>query len=45
VSERPGTAAALRREAAGSLARPDAWTWLAEHDGTPIGMLKARAIR
>jgi len=39
--ERPGTADALRREAAGTLAQPDAWAWLAERDGTPIGMLYA----
>jgi GNAT superfamily N-acetyltransferase len=39
--ERPGTADALRREAAGPLAQPEAWTWLAERDGTPLGMLSA----
>jgi GNAT superfamily N-acetyltransferase len=39
--ERPGTADALRREAAGTLAQPEAWTWLAERGGTPIGMLYA----
>jgi GNAT superfamily N-acetyltransferase len=45
--ERPGTAAALRREAARLLGRPDAtpagtaqpWTWLAERDGRPVGMI------
>jgi len=42
VTERPGTADALRREATESLARPDAWTWLAERDGTPVGMLNAQ---
>jgi GNAT superfamily N-acetyltransferase len=41
VTERPGTAAALRREAAGLLARPEPWTWLAERDGEAIGMLCA----
>ena len=43
VTERPGTAAALHREAAGLLARPAPWTWLAERDGTAIGMLTAEA--
>lgn len=42
VIERPSTADALQREAAGSLARPDAWTWLAERDGMPIGLLYAQ---
>ncbi|MCW2936461.1 MAG: N-acetyltransferase [Actinomycetia bacterium] len=42
--ERPGTGAALRREAARLLGRPDAspahpWTWLAERDGRPVGMI------
>jgi hypothetical protein len=41
VTERPGTADALRREAAGLLAVPGTWTWLAERDGTAIGMLLA----
>jgi GNAT superfamily N-acetyltransferase len=41
VTERPGTADALRREAAGLLAGPEAWMWLAERDGTPVGMLAA----
>jgi GNAT superfamily N-acetyltransferase len=41
VTERPGTAAAMRREAAGLLAGPEPWTWLAERDGTAIGMLAA----
>jgi GNAT superfamily N-acetyltransferase len=39
--ERPGTADALRREATGTLAQPEAWAWLAERGGTPIGMLYA----
>jgi GNAT superfamily N-acetyltransferase len=38
--ERPDTAAALRREVAGLLA--DGWTWMAERDGVPIGMLAAQ---
>jgi GNAT superfamily N-acetyltransferase len=41
VTERPETADALRREAAGLLAVPGTWTWLAERDGTAIGMLCA----
>jgi hypothetical protein len=41
VTERPGTAAALRGEAAGLLAQPEPWTWLAERDGEAIGMLCA----
>ena len=35
VIERPWSAEALRREAEPLLAGPDAWTWLAEHDGEP----------
>ena len=42
VTERPGTAAAMRREAAGLLAGPEPWTWLAERDGTAIGLLAAQ---
>jgi GNAT superfamily N-acetyltransferase len=42
VTERPGTAAAMRREAAGLLAGPEPWTWLAERDGTAVGMLSAQ---
>ena len=41
VAERPGTADALRLEAAGLLAGPQPWTWLAERDGAAIGMLAA----
>jgi GNAT superfamily N-acetyltransferase len=41
VTERPGTADALRREVAGLLAVPGTWIWLAERHGTPIGMLCA----
>jgi GNAT superfamily N-acetyltransferase len=42
VTKRPGTAAAMRREAVGLLAGPEPWTWLAERDGTAIGMLAAQ---
>jgi GNAT superfamily N-acetyltransferase len=42
VTERPGTADALRREAAEALGRQDPWTWLAERDGKPIGLLSAQ---
>jgi GNAT superfamily N-acetyltransferase len=41
VIERPGTAKALWREAAGLLAGPEPWTWLAERDGAPLGMVYA----
>jgi GNAT superfamily N-acetyltransferase len=41
VIERPDSAEALRREAAPLLAGPGAWTWLAERDGQPVGMLYA----
>jgi GNAT superfamily N-acetyltransferase len=41
VVERPGTATAMRREAAAWLAGPQPWTWLAECDGQAIGMLSA----
>jgi hypothetical protein len=42
VIERPSTAAALRQEAAGLLAGPECWTWLAERDGTVAGMVAAQ---
>jgi GNAT superfamily N-acetyltransferase len=42
VKERPGTLAALRREAAGLVAGPTPWTWLAERDGEAVGMLAAQ---
>ncbi len=42
VTERPDTADALRREAAWLVPGPEAWTWLAERDGTAIGMLAAQ---
>jgi GNAT superfamily N-acetyltransferase len=41
VVERPGTADALRDEAAGLLAMPEPWIWLADRDDTPIGLLYA----
>jgi GNAT superfamily N-acetyltransferase len=41
VIERASTADALRHEAGGLLAGPEPWIWLAERDGTPIGMLYA----
>ena len=41
VIERPETPAALRHEAGAVLAAPDPWVWLAERDGTPIGLLDA----
>ncbi len=42
VNERPDTLAALRREAAGLLAGPEPWTWLAERDGAPVALLAAQ---
>ncbi len=42
VVERPTTAAALRREAAGLLAGPECWTWLAERDAVVTGMVAAQ---
>lgn len=39
MTVRPDTAAALRQECAGLLSGPGPWAWLAEHDGTPVGML------
>jgi GNAT superfamily N-acetyltransferase len=42
VIERPGSAAALRRAAAVRLAGPEPWTWLAEHDRSPVGLLYAQ---
>jgi GNAT superfamily N-acetyltransferase len=41
VTERAGTADALRREAAGLLTGPEPWTWLAERDGRTVGMIAA----
>jgi GNAT superfamily N-acetyltransferase len=42
VNERPDTLAALRQEAAGLLAEPEPWTWLAERDGEPVALLAAQ---
>jgi GNAT superfamily N-acetyltransferase len=42
VGERPGTLAALRHQAAGLLAGPAPWTWLAERDGEAVAMLAAQ---
>jgi GNAT superfamily N-acetyltransferase len=41
VIERPGAAEALRAEIAGLLGEHDPWTWLAERDGDPVGLLIA----
>lgn len=41
VIERPGAADALRRYNARMLDAPGSWTWLAERDGTAVGMLSA----
>lgn len=41
VIERPGAAGALRAEIAGLLGDDDPWTWLAERDGVPVGLLIA----
>jgi GNAT superfamily N-acetyltransferase len=38
---RPWTEAAMHKEAAELLAEPEPWAWLAERDGTPVGMLSA----
>jgi len=42
VIERPDSAAALRREVTARLAGPEPWTWLAERDGSPVGLLYAQ---
>lgn len=39
--ERPGTTEALRARIAGPLGEDDPWTWLAERDGVPVGLLVA----
>jgi GNAT superfamily N-acetyltransferase len=41
VIERPGTAGALQRAASRLLAAPEPWIWLAERDGTPVGLAQA----
>jgi GNAT superfamily N-acetyltransferase len=41
VTERDDTLDALRRSLAAPLAAPEPWTWLAERDGTAVGMLHA----
>lgn len=41
VTERPGTADALRRETAAQLAEPEPWAWIAERGGAAVGMLTA----
>jgi hypothetical protein len=42
MSGRAGLDAALRPEAQAMLAGPQPWTWLAERDGRPVGMLAAQ---
>ena len=41
VTERPDSADAMRREVTAQLAGPEPWIWLAERDGTPIGLVTA----
>jgi GNAT superfamily N-acetyltransferase len=41
VTERDDTMDALRGSLAAPLAAPEPWTWLAERDGTAVGMLHA----
>jgi GNAT superfamily N-acetyltransferase len=41
VTERDDTMDALRRSLAAPLAAPEPWTWLAERDGTAVGLLHA----
>lgn len=41
VVERPDTEALLRQDSAALLATPDPWVWLAERDGTAVGLLAA----
>ncbi len=40
--DRPTTVAALRQEAGGLLDGPECWTWLAERDGSVVGMVAAQ---
>jgi hypothetical protein len=42
MPDRPGTPGALRREVAGLLAGRECWTWLAERDGTAVGVAAAQ---
>jgi ribosomal protein S18 acetylase RimI-like enzyme len=41
VVERPTTAAAIRREVVSTLRKARPWTWLAERDGRPVGLVMA----
>jgi GNAT superfamily N-acetyltransferase len=41
VTERQDTADAMRREVTAQLAGPEPWIWLAERDGTAIGLVTA----
>jgi ribosomal protein S18 acetylase RimI-like enzyme len=41
VIERPGAAKTLQEQIAGLLGERDPWTWLAERDGVPVGLLVA----
>jgi GNAT superfamily N-acetyltransferase len=41
VVERPGATETLRAQIAGLLGEHDPWTWLAERDGDPVGLLIA----
>lgn len=41
-AKRPDTPAGMEREVTGLLAGPEPWTWLAEQDGTPVGLLCAQ---
>jgi GNAT superfamily N-acetyltransferase len=43
--ERPGTVNALRREVVRLLDAPQPWTWLAERDRDPVGLLAAQPPR
>jgi GNAT superfamily N-acetyltransferase len=40
VIERPETEDALRKDSVDLLAAPEPWSWLAERDGVPVGMLE-----
>jgi GNAT superfamily N-acetyltransferase len=42
IRQQPSTLTAMRREAAELVAGPEPWTWLAERDGKPVGMLAAQ---